>query len=73
MRNQTNAVQTTSASHFMGQNQQGVRVGALPAPGVSQPVQAVQLIVSQLQVVISNERRLFLESHKPRPLLQHLQ
>lgn len=57
----------------MGQNPQAVQVVTLPAPGVRQPVQAIQLIVSQLQVVISNERRLFLESHKPRPLLQHLQ
>lgn len=46
---------------------------ALPAPGVSQPVQAIQLVVSQLQVVVSYEWWLFLQSNKPRPLLQHLQ
>lgn len=41
----------------------------LPAPGVSQPVQPIQLIISQLQVLVTDVRRLFLQSNKSRPLL----
>lgn len=44
----------------------------LPAPGVSQPVQSVQLVIAELQVLVADKRRLFLQSHEPGPLLQHL-
>lgn len=43
----------------------------LLAPGVSHPVQAVQLVVSQLQPIIY-KRRLLLHGHKPGPLFQDL-
>lgn len=49
-----------------------MRIGFIPAPGVSQPVQPIQLVISQHQVFISNIGRLILQSSKSWPLLQHL-
>lgn len=42
------------------------------APRVSKPVEAFQLVISELQVLATNIRRLFLQGNKPRSLLQHL-
>lgn len=59
--------------HQTQQRWREMLISTVPAPGVSQPVEAVQLIISQLKVVVSDVRRLFLQSDEPRPLLQHLE
>lgn len=43
------------------------------APRVSEPVEALQLVISQLQVLTTNVRRLFLQGNEPRSLLQYLE
>lgn len=45
--------------------------GFILAPGVSHPVQTVQLVVPELQSIVYI-RRLLLHGHKPGPLLQNL-
>lgn len=44
----------------------------LLAPRVSEPVEAFQLVISQLQVLTANIRRLFLQGNKSWSLLQYL-
>jgi len=43
------------------------------APRVSEPVEALQLVIPQLQVLTTNVRRLLLQSNEPWSLLQYLE
>jgi hypothetical protein len=49
------------------------KILGVPAPRVGQPIESIQLVVSQLQGFTPDISGLSLQGNKPWPLFQHLQ